>query len=734
MTTSASEYAALLAEIQNSNITTYTTVPTTEPRFSINANTRAIEVPSEFTFLGVRNDHKAETIYFEIDRYFDDVDLSEHTCVIQFLNKNASETKEGVYPITTMDVDSVDGKIVFGWNICNDATQLSGDIVFSVRFYSIDENGLFTYNFNTLSASSIILETLNTTNSSEIITSSELEIWNAKMESMASIIESDIKTVEEKIEELENSIASIPEDYTALTEEVSQLSSEIDEFTEISNNLHNKNTDVTGFLNHGVIAESDNYITTDYIPIEYGVTYYFSNDGVAVDSRFINFFSSDKVHLEDYEMTNQYSVTTPNNDIKFMRITYKKHLDKFQIEVNKVSPYVPYGRVVKNVSVIGLDDIQETQEKVIELSETYLLKEYNLFNKDTVTIGQYIDNTGNIIEDTNGIWSLSDYIPLSKGATYIKSDTHYALYFDNNKNVVGMNGLSDDILTIPYNGYVRLNVKLSLLDSYMVVKGDTLPINYVPYGRMIDGEKVNYPDFIVDKYKKSRFYGKKVAWYGTSITKGYAWCDIVNNAFNFDATNCGVGGTAICLEEGKELSSMCTQSRMLGQYNDVTDPNTGEVTTNGVAIPPDVEVIFVEGGTNDWARNWEIGTKEFSETPNNQTFGGACHQMFDNLTTLFPNAEIIVVGSPFGKMANRDIFTNKYGVLNNNNLQTVDYGDILLEIASKWGIKGTNIGREMQVHDNNVASIIPDGLHLTTEEAQTRASNATINYLLTLEN
>lgn len=226
MTTSASEYAALLAEIQNSNITTYTTVPTTEPRFSINANTRAIEVPSEFTFLGVRNDHKAETIYFEIDRYFDDVDLSEHTCVIQFLNKNASETKEGVYPITTMDVDSVDGKIVFGWNICNDATQLSGDIVFSVRFYSIDENGLFTYNFNTLSASSIILETLNTIDSSEIITSSELEIWNAKMESMASIIESDIKTVEEKIEELENSIASIPEDYTALTNEVSQLSNE----------------------------------------------------------------------------------------------------------------------------------------------------------------------------------------------------------------------------------------------------------------------------------------------------------------------------------------------------------------------------------------------------------------------------------------------------------------------------------------------------------------------------
>ena len=226
MKTEASEYLSLLQEIQNNNVSTFTVMPADEPRFTIETNSRNIIVPSEFSFLSVQNDHRAETIYFEIDRYFDNVDLSQHACVVQFINKSGTTINEGTYPVTSMDIDSVDGKIVFGWEIRNDATQLTGDITFSVRFYSIDNNGNFTYNFNTLTASSYILPSLNIIASGERITATELEVWTDKMNNLASSIESDIITVEEKIEELENYIASIPEDYTALTEEVSQLSSE----------------------------------------------------------------------------------------------------------------------------------------------------------------------------------------------------------------------------------------------------------------------------------------------------------------------------------------------------------------------------------------------------------------------------------------------------------------------------------------------------------------------------
>lgn len=82
MITTSEEYKARLLEIQNIQTVNRMIIPEDEPRFIINANTRKISIPSEFGFLAVKKDHRAETIYFEIDRYFDDEDLSTHTCIV----------------------------------------------------------------------------------------------------------------------------------------------------------------------------------------------------------------------------------------------------------------------------------------------------------------------------------------------------------------------------------------------------------------------------------------------------------------------------------------------------------------------------------------------------------------------------------------------------------------------------------------------------------------------------
>ena len=212
MITEPSEFRQRLQEIQNSVKITFAHLPSNEPRFIIDANSREINIPFEFSFLGVIGDHKAETIYFEIDRYFDDEDLSTHTCVIQFVNKNPKtlECNEGLYPVTTMDVNSIDGKIIFGWNIMNDATQIAGDIHFSIRFYSIDSNNKFTYNFNTLTANSIILDTLDVKHTSIIeISPSELQAWNDKMNQMNLKAEQALQETSEILQTYE--IASVDE-------------------------------------------------------------------------------------------------------------------------------------------------------------------------------------------------------------------------------------------------------------------------------------------------------------------------------------------------------------------------------------------------------------------------------------------------------------------------------------------------------------------------------------------
>lgn len=364
----------------------------------------------------------------------------------------------------------------------------------------------------------------------------------------------------------------------------------------------------------------------------------------------------------------------------------------------------------------------------------------NKFNPDRTTAGCINWTNGGWLPNTEEIYVTSNYIDVLPGETiYMNYKSHYMFLDSDYSYITGNRGTeAPDPLIVPDNArYIRVSVQLSAVNPSLFMLTRDEPITeFIRYGLELDEtngdiiiKSINKIENI-SKAEQSRFYGKKVSWYGTSITQGYSWCKLVNNYFNFDATNNGVGGTAISKEN--ENSSMCTQNRMLGKYSSVTDPNNGQVTLTGTPIPSDVEVIFIEGGTNDWARNWAIGDKEFTENPNDETFAGACHLMFKNMTELFPNAEIIIVGSPFGKMPNRDRFTNKYGVLNNQNLQTVEYGDILLDIAGKWGIKGFNMGRAMQIHDNNVATFIPDGLHLTTDAAKQRAADAIIAYLLTL--
>lgn len=205
MKTEASEYISLLDEIQNQNITTFAAIPTTEARFEIDTNTRKIKIPADFSFLGVRNDHKAETIYFEVDRYFDNVDLSQHTCIIQFINKGSNNAiKSGTYVVNQMDIDSIDGKIIFGWELEKDCTKYSGDITFSVRFYTTEAGNLI-YSFNTLTATSRILDGLEV----EEIVDATPSVGGSTGSSGGSIDSTVVNNLNKKISSLENNMNEV---------------------------------------------------------------------------------------------------------------------------------------------------------------------------------------------------------------------------------------------------------------------------------------------------------------------------------------------------------------------------------------------------------------------------------------------------------------------------------------------------------------------------------------------
>lgn len=128
----------------------YLRLPVDEPLFAIDANSRKIDIPSEFRSngLSVQGDHLAETVFFSIDRYFDYMDLS--TCDISINWKMGTET--GKTQNFIMSTDIIPGAIVFGWPVNNTITVKSGSLQFAVEFSKKDDSNNLLYAFNTLAA------------------------------------------------------------------------------------------------------------------------------------------------------------------------------------------------------------------------------------------------------------------------------------------------------------------------------------------------------------------------------------------------------------------------------------------------------------------------------------------------------------------------------------------------------------------------------------------------------
>ena len=42
--------------------------------------------PNLSTFMAIAGDHRSETVYFIVDRFFEDVDLSHLSCAVEYIN------------------------------------------------------------------------------------------------------------------------------------------------------------------------------------------------------------------------------------------------------------------------------------------------------------------------------------------------------------------------------------------------------------------------------------------------------------------------------------------------------------------------------------------------------------------------------------------------------------------------------------------------------------------------
>lgn len=128
--------------------------------YTVDLETRRIQSPE---FLSVTQDHKAEVVYFVVDRFFDYMDLTNTTCIIQYI---APDNTPYVYIVPYYDIYTLrnHNKIIIPWEIDGSATQCKGLLKYSIRFYKIEGSGeaaKLVYNLNTLPAESKILNGLD---------------------------------------------------------------------------------------------------------------------------------------------------------------------------------------------------------------------------------------------------------------------------------------------------------------------------------------------------------------------------------------------------------------------------------------------------------------------------------------------------------------------------------------------------------------------------------------------
>lgn len=137
-------------------------VPT--PFITVNLDNRGMELPEEFKdFLSMEEDHRAENLFILVDRYYEDVDLFNTTCVVEYVN---AKNQARLYPITLYDIDSLkkEGKMIMAWCIGNEATAAAGTIQFALHFYTLNlETQSYNYSLRTKPTKGNILHGMDLT-------------------------------------------------------------------------------------------------------------------------------------------------------------------------------------------------------------------------------------------------------------------------------------------------------------------------------------------------------------------------------------------------------------------------------------------------------------------------------------------------------------------------------------------------------------------------------------------
>lgn len=138
--------------------TEYEDIPEIVPYITIDMESRQIMIPTSVKNIGVESDDEVKRLWFKMERYYHDCDLSQFRVRINYLNANGDGDLYEPDDVTVNDDDTM----IFSWLVGRYALVEKGTVTFSVCVIDIDHSGRVDREFNTTIAKLTVLEGLET--------------------------------------------------------------------------------------------------------------------------------------------------------------------------------------------------------------------------------------------------------------------------------------------------------------------------------------------------------------------------------------------------------------------------------------------------------------------------------------------------------------------------------------------------------------------------------------------
>ena len=333
--------------------------------------------------------------------------------------------------------------------------------------------------------------------------------------------------------------------------------------------------------------------------------------------------------------------------------------------------------------------------------------------------------------------------------TYVLSTFQHIVWYNASKQYISKS--TDYPAVAPANAkYMRFDINKSSMehsgltfDTLMVIQGNSLPSNFIPYltpVNKIPKSKISDLNEIVNDWES-----KNILLYGDSIvaqcnpdSPSGSWGNLIKNYFKFsNAYGRGVGGQKFVWNDGT------FQVNSDGEY---VDRGTASDNCLGCfcswqrissmipsSIRNNIDIIIINGGTNDLHQESPIGNINYNSSQNSDTdwasdttyrqftgdydvttYKGAIASTIMKMQALCPNAVIVLASQLSGDGNNNGSNqTNFYE--NDIHLTAIDYVNAMKEVAEQFSIPYIDIFETSGINQLNRNTYISDGVHPNTD-------------------